>query len=65
VAGTLTATGGIPAGELTGTLGVANGGTGATTAANARVGLLPSYTGNGNKVLALNDTLQVSYSTSA
>jgi hypothetical protein len=39
---------------LGGTLAVANGGTGATTAATARVSLLPSYTGNGNKILALN-----------
>lgn len=39
---------------LSGTLAVASGGTGATTAANARVNLLPSYTGNGGKVLALN-----------
>jgi hypothetical protein len=37
-----------------GTLPVAAGGTGATSAANARVSLLPSYTGNGSKVLALN-----------
>jgi len=36
------------------TLGVANGGTGAAAAAGARVNLLPSYTGNGSKVLALN-----------
>lgn len=42
------------AANVTGTVAVANGGTGATTAANARVGLLPSYTGNGSKVLALN-----------
>ena len=35
-------------------LAVADGGTGASTAANARVNLLPSYTGNGSKVLALN-----------
>lgn len=35
-------------------LAVADGGTGASTAANARVNLLPSYTGNGNKVLSLN-----------
>jgi hypothetical protein len=38
------------------TIGIAYGGTGATTAANARVNLLPSYTGNANKVLALNGT---------
>ena len=36
------------------TLGVANGGTGAAAAAGARVNLLPSYTGNGSKALALN-----------
>ncbi len=35
-------------------LAVADGGTGASTAANARVNLLPSYTGNGSKVLTLN-----------
>lgn len=35
-------------------LAVADGGTGASNAANARINLLPSYTGNGSKVLALN-----------
>jgi hypothetical protein len=35
-------------------LAVTDGGTGASTAATARVNLLPSYTGNGSKVLALN-----------
>jgi hypothetical protein len=35
-------------------LKVAKGGTGAATAANARVNLLPSYTSNASKVLALN-----------
>jgi hypothetical protein len=35
-------------------LAVADGGTGASTAAGARVNLLPSYTGNGGKVLAVN-----------
>lgn len=39
---------------LSGTLAVANGGTGSATASGARVNLLPSYTGNGSKVLALN-----------
>jgi hypothetical protein len=35
-------------------LAVADGGTGASTSADARVNLLPTYTGNGGKVLALN-----------
>lgn len=38
----------------TGTLAVAYGGTGSGNAAGARVNLLPSYTGNGGKLLALN-----------
>lgn len=42
------------AANVTGTVAVANGGTGATTAANARVNLLPSYTGNALKFLRLN-----------
>ncbi len=42
------------AANVTDTVALANGGTGATTASNARVNLLPSYTGNGSKVLALN-----------
>jgi hypothetical protein len=42
------------AGTTGDTLAVAGGGTGAGTAANARVNLLPSYTSNGSKVLALN-----------
>ncbi len=42
------------AANVTGTVAVANGGTGATTAANARVNLLPSYSGNALKVLSLN-----------
>jgi len=42
------------ASNVTGTVAIANGGTGATTVANARVGLLPSYTGNGGKVLGVN-----------
>lgn len=37
-----------------GTLAVTYGGTGGTTAATARVNLLPSYTGNAGKLLALN-----------
>lgn len=37
-----------------GTLAVTYGGTGATTASTARVNLLPSYTGNAGKILALN-----------
>ena len=37
-----------------GTLAVIYGGTGGTTAATARVNLLPSYTANGGKVLAVN-----------
>ena len=39
---------------ISGTVPVNQGGTGATTAADARVNLLPSYTGNANKVLSLN-----------
>jgi hypothetical protein len=42
------------AANVTGTVAVANGGTGATTAATARVNLLPSYTGNATKVLTVN-----------
>lgn len=46
----------ITGGSVTGItdLAVADGGTGASTAASARVNLLPSYTSNGSKVLALN-----------
>lgn len=46
----------ITGGSITGItdLAVADGGTGASTAAAARVNLLPAYTGNGSKVLALN-----------
>jgi len=40
--------------QLGGTLAITSGGTGATTVAGARINLLPSYTGNGGKVLALN-----------
>jgi hypothetical protein len=39
---------------VTGTLPIANGGTNATTATAARGNILPSYTGNANKVLAVN-----------
>jgi hypothetical protein len=42
------------ASNVSGTIAVANGGTGATTASNARVNLLPSYSGNASRVLALN-----------
>lgn len=35
-------------------LAVADGGTGASTAADARVNLLPSYTSNANKILSIN-----------
>lgn len=51
-AGSLT---GINASNVTtGTLVVAYGGTGSGTASGARVNLLPSYTGNAGKLLALN-----------
>jgi len=40
--------------DISGTLAVNKGGTGATTAAAARVALLNSYSGNGSKCLALN-----------
>jgi hypothetical protein len=42
------------AANVTGTVAVANGGTGATSAAAARENLLPSYSGNALKVLSLN-----------
>ena len=42
------------ASNVTGVIALTNGGTGGTTASNARVNLLPSYTGNASKVLALN-----------
>jgi len=41
---------------LTGQVSIAGGGTGASTAAGARVNLLPSYTGNAGKALTLNST---------
>ena len=40
--------------DLGGTLAIGHGGTNATTAAGARVNLLPSYTGNAGKALTLN-----------
>lgn len=39
---------------VAGTLLVANGGTGATTAAGARTNLLPSFASNGGKIVAVN-----------
>jgi hypothetical protein len=42
------------ASNVTGIVAIANGGSGAATASNARVNLLPSYTGNELRVLALN-----------
>ena len=42
------------AANVTGTVAVANGGTGGTTAATARANLLPSYATNATKVLAVN-----------
>jgi hypothetical protein len=46
----------ITGGSITGItdITVADGGTGASTEAGARSNLLPSYSGNGSKVLALN-----------
>jgi hypothetical protein len=52
---TLTNATGLPLSTgVTGTLPIANGGTSATTAAGARTALLPSFTGNGGKVVAVN-----------
>jgi hypothetical protein len=46
----------ITGGSITGItdITVADGGTGASTATNARINLLPTYTGNAGKVLAVN-----------
>ena len=44
----------LAASKLTGTVAIASGGTGAATSAAARVNLLPSYTGNAGKFLAVN-----------
>ena len=46
----------ITGGSITGItdLAIVDGGTGASTASAARANLLPNYTGNGSKVLALN-----------
>jgi hypothetical protein len=52
---TLTNATGLPLSTgVTGTLPIANGGTSATTAAGARTALLPSFTGNGGKIVAVN-----------
>jgi len=49
---------------LAGTLALASGGTGAGNAAGARAAILPSYAGNGGKVLAVNaGTTDVEYIT--
>ncbi len=42
------------ASNVTGTVAIANGGTGATSAQNARLAIMPSITGNAGKVLAVN-----------
>ena len=44
----------IPMSDLTGTLPINKGGTGATTAAAARVNILPSYSGNNGRALFIN-----------
>ena len=40
--------------DISGTIDIGQGGTGASNVINARVNLLPSYTGNAGKLLALN-----------
>jgi len=40
--------------DISGTIGIGQGGTGANNVTNARVNLLPNYTGNAGKLLALN-----------
>jgi hypothetical protein len=45
------------AGNVTGTVAIANGGTGQTTAANAINALVPSQTGNNGKVLTTNGSV--------
>ena len=52
VASAVTVTGGSITGITD--IALADGGTGASTAANARINLLPAYSGNGLKTLALN-----------
>lgn len=44
------------AGNVTGVVAVANGGTGASTASTALANLFPSYSGNGSRFLALNSS---------
>ena len=44
----------IPMSDLTGVLPIAKGGTNATTAAAARVNILPSYSGNNGRALFIN-----------
>ena len=41
---------------LSGTVPISSGGTGATTVGNARINLLPTYSGNNNKALRVNST---------